>query len=85
VVRGRESSGPGQWAGAEQVERFKKMEEIKIPSNISFDDVSGLSKEVMEKLVSIKPESIGQAARVSGITPAAVSMLLIHLKKTGHI
>ncbi|MEK7828170.1 MAG: tRNA uridine-5-carboxymethylaminomethyl(34) synthesis enzyme MnmG, partial [Deltaproteobacteria bacterium] len=69
----------------EQVERFKKMEEIKIPSNISFDDVSGLSKEVMEKLVSIKPESIGQAARVSGITPAAVSMLLIHLKKTGHI
>ncbi|MDP2682317.1 MAG: tRNA uridine-5-carboxymethylaminomethyl(34) synthesis enzyme MnmG [Deltaproteobacteria bacterium] len=68
-----------------QVERFKKMEEIKIPSNISFDDVSGLSKEVMEKLVSIKPESIGQAARVSGITPAAVSMLLIHLKKTGHI
>ena len=69
----------------EQVERFKKMEEIKIPPNISFDDVSGLSKEVMEKLVSIKPESIGQAARVSGITPAAVSMLLIHLKKTGHI
>jgi tRNA uridine 5-carboxymethylaminomethyl modification enzyme len=69
----------------EQVERYKKMEEIKIPSNISFYDVSGLSKEVMEKLVSIKPESIGQAARVSGITPAAVSMLLIHLKKTGHI
>ena len=69
----------------EQVERFKKMEEIKIPSNISFDDVSGLSKEVTEKLISIKPESIGQAARMSGITPAAVSMLLIHLKKTGHI
>lgn len=69
----------------EQVERFKKMEEIKIPSNISFYDVSGLSKEVTEKLISIKPESIGQAARVSGITPAAVSMLLIHLKKTGHI
>jgi len=69
----------------EQVERFKKMEEIKIPSNISFNDVNGLSKEVMEKLVLIKPESIGQAARVSGITPAAVSMLLIHLKKTGHI
>ena len=48
----------------EQVERFKKMEEIKIPSNISFNDVNGLSKEVMEKLVLIKPESIGQAARV---------------------
>lgn len=69
----------------EQVKRFKKMEEIKIPQNISFDKVHGLSKEVMEKLVSIKPESIGQTARISGITPAAVSMLLIHLKKTGHI
>lgn len=69
----------------EQVKRFKKMEEIKIPQNISFDKVHGLSKEVMEKLISIKPESIGQTARISGITPAAVSMLLIHLKKTGHI
>lgn len=69
----------------EQVERFKKMEGIKIPAQIAFDDVSGLSKEVREKLTAIKPESIGQAARVSGITPAAVSMLLIHLKKTGHI
>jgi len=61
------------------------MEEIKIPSNISFDEISGLSKEVREKLVTIRPESIGQASRVSGITAAAVSMLLIHLKKTGHI
>ena len=69
----------------EQVERFKRMEEIKIPLNISFDEVSGLSKEVREKLVTIRPESIGQASRVSGITAAAVSMLLIHLKKTGHI
>lgn len=69
----------------EQVERFKKMEGIKIPAQIAFDEVSGLSKEVREKLAAIKPESIGQAARVSGITPAAVSMLLIHLKKTGHI
>lgn len=69
----------------EQVERFKKMEGIKIPHTISFDEVSGLSKEVREKLAAIKPESIGQAARVSGITPAAISMLLIHMKKNGHI
>lgn len=69
----------------EQVERFKKMEGIKIPAQITFEEVSGLSKEVREKLAAIKPESIGQAARVSGITPAAVSMLLIHLKKNGHI
>lgn len=69
----------------EQVERFKKMEGIKMPSNLSFDEVHGLSQEVREKLVLIKPESIGQAARISGITPAAVSMLLIHLKKIGHI
>ena len=69
----------------EQVERFKKMEDIKIPSYISFDEIHGLSKEVKEKLTSIRPESIGQAARVSGITPAAVSILMVHLKKEGHI
>ncbi|MBI3399121.1 MAG: tRNA uridine-5-carboxymethylaminomethyl(34) synthesis enzyme MnmG [Deltaproteobacteria bacterium] len=68
----------------EQVKRFKKMEEIKIPQNLSFEEVNGLSNEIREKLVSIKPESIGQAARVSGVTPAALSMLLIHLKKMGH-
>jgi tRNA uridine 5-carboxymethylaminomethyl modification enzyme len=69
----------------EQVERFKKMENIKIPSALSFDEVNGLSREVREKLIAIKPESIGQAARVAGVTPAALSMLLIHLKKTGHL
>ena len=69
----------------EQVERFKRMEDIKIPSYISFDEIHGLSKEVKEKLTSIRPESIGQAARVSGITPAAVSILMVHLKKEGHI
>ena len=69
----------------EQVERFKKMEDIKIPPCISFDEIHGLSKEVKEKLTSIRPESIGQAARVSGITPAAVSILMVHLKKEGHI
>ncbi|MBI5327419.1 MAG: tRNA uridine-5-carboxymethylaminomethyl(34) synthesis enzyme MnmG [Deltaproteobacteria bacterium] len=69
----------------EQIVRFKKMEEIKIPASISFNEINGLSKEVMEKLAAIKPESIGQAARISGVTPAAVSMLLIHLKKQGSI
>jgi tRNA uridine 5-carboxymethylaminomethyl modification enzyme len=44
--------------------------------------VSGLSNEVREKLTRIRPVSIGQAARISGVTPAAVSLLLVHLKKT---
>ena len=69
----------------EQVERFKKMEEMKIPPFISFEEIRGLSTEVREKLIAIKPESIGQAARVSGVTPAALSMLLIHLKKQGYL
>ncbi len=68
----------------EQVKRFKNMEGVKIPQTLSFDEVSGLSKEVREKLITIKPESIGQATRVSGVTPAAISMLLIHLKKMGY-
>jgi tRNA uridine 5-carboxymethylaminomethyl modification enzyme len=65
----------------EQVERFKKMEEIRIPEKFAFEDLSGLSKEIKEKLGTVRPESIGQASRISGMTPAAISVLLVNLKK----
>ncbi len=65
----------------EQVRRFKEVESIRIPSDIEYDKVYGLSREVVEKLSSIKPVSVGQAARISGITPAAISILLVHLKR----
>ena len=66
---------------SEQVERFKKMEAVKLPENIDYKSLSGLSNEVVEKLSSVKPLSLGQASRISGITPAAISVLQVHLRR----
>ncbi|CAG1065110.1 tRNA uridine 5-carboxymethylaminomethyl modification enzyme MnmG [uncultured bacterium] len=66
----------------EEVGRFKKIEEIRIPE-ISFAEVAGLSAEIREKLENVRPASIGQASRISGVTPAAISMLMVHLKRIG--
>jgi len=67
----------------EQVEKFKKMEKIKIPSDIDYQKIPGLSREVQEKLTAIRPVSLGQASRISGVTPAAISILMVHLKRLG--
>jgi tRNA uridine 5-carboxymethylaminomethyl modification enzyme len=68
---------------AAQVARFKKMEHTIIPENFNYSKVPGLSNEVKEKLVTICPTSIGQASRISGITPAAISVIQVFLKKEG--
>ncbi|HWP58910.1 MAG TPA: tRNA uridine-5-carboxymethylaminomethyl(34) synthesis enzyme MnmG [Candidatus Acidoferrales bacterium] len=65
----------------EGVERFRKMEEARFPEDFDYGSIPGLSTEVREKLTRIRPRSLGQAARISGITPAAISILSIHLKK----
>jgi len=65
----------------EQVARFKKMESLLLPKDIDYRSLSGLSNEVVEKLTRIQPVSLGQASRISGITPAAISVLQVHLKK----
>jgi tRNA uridine 5-carboxymethylaminomethyl modification enzyme len=65
----------------EMVERFQKIENLKLPENLDYADVNGLSKEVREKLSRVRPRSLGQASRISGITPAAISLLSIYLKK----
>ncbi len=65
----------------EQVSRFKKLETTRIPPQIDYSALSGLSNEVVEKLSKIKPLSLGQASRISGITPAAISILQVHLRK----
>jgi tRNA uridine 5-carboxymethylaminomethyl modification enzyme len=65
----------------EQVARFKKMESVVIPRDIDFSSLSGLSNEVVEKLTKIQPRSLGQASRISGVTPAAVSVLQVHMRK----
>jgi tRNA uridine 5-carboxymethylaminomethyl modification enzyme len=69
----------------EQIERFKKLEEIRFPENYDVRSVTGLSTEVMEKLTRIRPISLGQASRISGITPAAISILMVNLKKQGYL
>jgi len=69
----------------EEIERFKRMEGIQIPHELDFREIPGLSNEVREKLLRIRPLSLGQASRISGITPAAISILTVYMKKLGYI
>ncbi|WP_058300553.1 tRNA uridine-5-carboxymethylaminomethyl(34) synthesis enzyme MnmG [Gorillibacterium timonense] len=63
-----------------QVERLKKMEKKKIPDDIRYEEIHGLASEAKQKLQKIRPVSIGQASRIAGVTPADISILLIHLE-----
>jgi tRNA uridine 5-carboxymethylaminomethyl modification enzyme len=65
----------------EQVERQRGYESTRLPADIDYGAVTGLSTEVRQKLAEHRPETIGQAGRISGITPAAISLLLVHLKR----
>lgn len=65
----------------EQVDKFKKLENVRIPENFQFDSIPGLSREIIQKLSRIRPGSLGQASRISGITPAAISILMVYLKR----
>jgi tRNA uridine 5-carboxymethylaminomethyl modification enzyme len=65
----------------EEVERREHFETLCLPANLDYRSVRGLSIEVQQKLNKHKPETLGQAARISGITPAAISLLLVHLKR----
>ena len=65
----------------EIVERFQKMEHVRLPDDINYSTISGLSREVCEKLTRIRPRSLGQASRISGVTPAAVTLLSFYIKK----
>ncbi len=65
----------------EQIEKFKQLENKKIPEDFNYDLVEGLSNEIRQKLKEIKPTTLGQASRISGVTPAAISILSIYLKK----
>ena len=65
----------------DEIERARNNEALRLPQGLDFAHVKGLSSEVREKLARHRPETIGQAGRIPGVTPAAVSLLLIHLKK----
>ena len=63
------------------VERFENLEKIKIPAGIDYSNINGLSREIREKLNKFKPLNLGQASRISGVTPAAISLLMVYLRK----
>lgn len=67
----------------QQIERDRARESLELPPDIDYDQVAGLSAEVREKLARHRPATIGQAGRIAGVTPAAVSLLLVHLKRRG--
>lgn len=64
-----------------QVEQFKKLEKKRIPDDINYDDVYSLRLEAKQKLEAVRPVSIGQASRISGVSPADISVLLVYLEQ----
>ena len=67
----------------EEIERLKSLENIAMPSDFSYAEVRGLSNEVVQKLTKIRPSTLGQASRISGVTPVAISLLAVFLKRAG--
>ena len=65
----------------EQVERFRRIEQVLIPGDFDYDGISGLSREVQEKLANARPQTLGQAGRIPGVTPAAVAILSVLLRR----
>jgi len=65
----------------QEVERFKRLEARRIPEDVDYDAIPGLSNEVREKLRAVRPTCVGQASRISGVTPAAISILLVYLER----
>ncbi|MGI0118604.1 tRNA uridine-5-carboxymethylaminomethyl(34) synthesis enzyme MnmG [Zooshikella sp. RANM57] len=64
-----------------EITKLRRHEETRLPADLDYDNISGLSNEIKQKLITHKPETLGQASRISGVTPAAVSLLIVHLKK----
>ena len=67
----------------DEIARLRASEDTRLPADLDYATISGLSKEIQHKLGQSRPETLGQASRIPGVTPAAISLLLIHLKKRG--
>jgi tRNA uridine 5-carboxymethylaminomethyl modification enzyme len=68
-----------------EVERLERHESTEFPATFDFQQVRGLSSEIRERLEEVRPRTLGQAGRIPGLTPVAISLLLVHLKKTGRV
>ncbi|SFM52578.1 tRNA uridine-5-carboxymethylaminomethyl(34) synthesis enzyme MnmG [Marinobacter pelagius] len=66
---------------ADEIERLRKNENTALPIDLDYDVIGGLSNEIKQKLKDVRPETVAQASRIQGVTPAAVSQILVHLKK----
>ena len=66
---------------AQGLKRFQKMENVSLPDDLDYGQIHGLSREIKEKLTFVRPRSLGQAYRISGVTPAAISALSLYLYK----
>jgi tRNA uridine 5-carboxymethylaminomethyl modification enzyme len=66
---------------SDEIDRAQRNENLRLPADIDYLQVGGLSNEARQRLCDVRPETLGQAARIPGLTPAAVSLLLVHLKK----
>lgn len=66
---------------ADEIERLRRNENTRLPDDIDFDAIGGLSNEIRQKLNEVRPETVAQASRIQGVTPAAISQVLVHLKK----
>jgi tRNA uridine 5-carboxymethylaminomethyl modification enzyme len=64
----------------QEIDKFRHLEQIKLPEAIDYGAVHGLSSELKEKLDAVRPASLGQASRIAGMTPAAISVLMVHLR-----
>jgi len=69
---------------AEEIDRQQRHDDLRLPPDIDYAAVGGLSNEARQCLRQVRPATLGQAARIPGLTPAAVSLLLVHLKKRDH-
>ncbi len=69
---------------SEEIDRARRHEDMALPADLDYAEVGGLSNEVRQRLHDVRPATLGQAARIPGLTPAAVSLLLVHLKKRAH-
>ncbi len=67
----------------EMVARTKKLDDRRIPRELDYNQVSGLSREVVERFTRVRPSTLGQASRIPGVTPASITALMVHFKKTG--
>ncbi|MDL0432921.1 tRNA uridine-5-carboxymethylaminomethyl(34) synthesis enzyme MnmG [Marinobacter sp. TBZ242] len=65
----------------DEIERLRRNENTRLPDDIDFDAIGGLSNEIRQKLKEVRPETVAQASRIQGVTPAAISQVLVHLKK----